>query len=132
MPRVRLGSISVVQRVAVALALSTAGCLTVCPSMRSAIRKPKKVQGHLEINPAPTMAFALASALPAFAPTVQPMRPQLAAANVQMMAKSKIAPMFDGPESLKGYVGEEDGFDPLKLSTVFDMVSSSCCPPGGG
>jgi len=38
-----------------------------------------------------------------------------------MMAKSKVAPMFDAPEQLKGFVGEEDGFDPLKLSTQFDM-----------
>ena len=30
--------------------------------------------------------------------------------------------MFDAPGELKGYVGEEDGFDPLKLSTFFDMV----------
>ena len=30
--------------------------------------------------------------------------------------------MFDSTEALKGYVGEEDGFDPLKLSTIFDMV----------
>lgn len=30
--------------------------------------------------------------------------------------------MFDAPDTLKGYVGEEDGFDPLKLSTLFDMV----------
>ena len=30
--------------------------------------------------------------------------------------------MFDAPEGLKGYVGEEDGFDPLRLSDAFDMV----------
>ena len=30
--------------------------------------------------------------------------------------------MFDAPDGLKGYVGEEDGFDPLKLSSAFDMV----------
>ena len=30
--------------------------------------------------------------------------------------------MFDAPSELKGYVGEEDGFDPLRLSTFFDMV----------
>ena len=30
--------------------------------------------------------------------------------------------MFDAPDGLKGYVGEEDGFDPLSLSTAFDMV----------
>merc|ERR1712085_194999 len=29
--------------------------------------------------------------------------------------------MFDAPDGLKGYVGEEDGFDPLRLSTAFDM-----------
>ena len=39
----------------------------------------------------------------------------------QMMAKSKVAPMFDAPAGLKGYVGEEDGFDPLGLSNMFDM-----------
>ena len=38
-----------------------------------------------------------------------------------MMAKSKVAPMFDAPAQLKGYVGEEDGFDPLGFSTVYDM-----------
>lgn len=38
-----------------------------------------------------------------------------------MMAKSKVAPMFDAPAALKGYVGEEDGFDPLRLSEKFDM-----------
>mmetsp|Transcript_15544 Transcript_15544/g.31395 ORF Transcript_15544/g.31395 Transcript_15544/m.31395 type:complete len:210 (-) Transcript_15544:262-891(-) len=44
------------------------------------------------------------------------------ASQVTMVAKSKVAPMFDAPgDSLKGYVGEEDGFDPLRLSTVFDM-----------
>ena len=36
----------------------------------------------------------------------------------------QVAPMFDAPSELKGYVGEEDGFDPLRLSTLFDMV---CC-----
>jgi len=40
---------------------------------------------------------------------------------VTMMAKSKVAPMFDAPDGLKGYVGEEDGFDPLRLSSAFDM-----------
>ena len=35
--------------------------------------------------------------------------------------------MFDAPDTLKGFVGEEDGFDPLKLSTLFDMVR---CSPG--
>ena len=40
---------------------------------------------------------------------------------ISMMAKSKVAPMFDAPDTLKGYVGEEDGFDPLALSTFFDM-----------
>ena len=30
--------------------------------------------------------------------------------------------MFDAPDGLKGYVGEEDGFDPLRLSDAFDMV----------
>jgi|TARA_B100000524_G_scaffold207_2_gene147 hypothetical protein len=30
--------------------------------------------------------------------------------------------MFDAPAGLKGYVGEEDGFDPLGLSNMFDMV----------
>jgi hypothetical protein len=29
--------------------------------------------------------------------------------------------MFDAPDALKGYVGEEDGFDPLCLSDKFDM-----------
>ncbi len=38
-----------------------------------------------------------------------------------MMAKSKVAPMFDAPAQLKGYVGEEDGFDPLGFSTLYDM-----------
>merc|ERR1712129_276252 len=33
----------------------------------------------------------------------------------------KVAPMFDAPDGLKGYVGEEDGFDPLRLSSAFDM-----------
>eukprot|EP00316_Scyphosphaera_apsteinii_P021372 CAMPEP_0119309906 /NCGR_PEP_ID=MMETSP1333-20130426/17543_1 /TAXON_ID=418940 /ORGANISM="Scyphosphaera apsteinii, Strain RCC1455" /LENGTH=173 /DNA_ID=CAMNT_0007313987 /DNA_START=126 /DNA_END=647 /DNA_ORIENTATION=- len=37
------------------------------------------------------------------------------------MAKSKVAPMFNAPAALKGYVGEEDGFDPLALSDIFDM-----------
>merc|ERR1719498_1821882 len=37
------------------------------------------------------------------------------------MAKSKVAPMFDAPAGMKGYVGEEDGFDPLGLSEIFDM-----------
>ena len=37
--------------------------------------------------------------------------------------------MFDAPPQLKGFVGEEDGFDPLGLSTLFDMVCP--CPfPG--
>jgi len=40
---------------------------------------------------------------------------------ISMMAKSKVAPMFDAPPQLKGFVGEEDGFDPLGLSTLFDM-----------
>jgi len=43
------------------------------------------------------------------------------AAAVTMMAKSKVAPMFDAPAGLKGYVGEEDGFDPLGLSDIFDI-----------
>jgi len=43
------------------------------------------------------------------------------ASHVTMMAKSKVAPMFDAPAELKGFVGEEDGFDPLRLSTIFDM-----------
>ena len=34
----------------------------------------------------------------------------------------QVAPMFDAPAGLKGYVGEEDGFDPLGLSNMFDMV----------
>ena len=38
----------------------------------------------------------------------------------------QVAPMFDAPDGLKGYVGEEDGFDPLRLSSAFDMV---CRPP---
>lgn len=42
-------------------------------------------------------------------------------AAVSMMAKSKVAPMFDAPAGLKGYVGEEDGFDPLGLSDIFDI-----------
>ena len=29
--------------------------------------------------------------------------------------------MFDAPDALKGYIGEEDGFDPLRLSDMFDM-----------
>ena len=29
--------------------------------------------------------------------------------------------MFDAPAGLKGYIGEEDGFDPLRLSDAFDM-----------
>ena len=37
----------------------------------------------------------------------------------------QVAPMFDAPATLKGYVGEEDGFDPLALSTFFDMVRSA-------
>merc|ERR1711933_668154 len=48
-------------------------------------------------------------------------RPGALANQVTMMAKSKVAPMFDAPEGLKGYVGEEDGFDPLRLSDAFDM-----------
>merc|ERR1719198_2280516 len=42
-------------------------------------------------------------------------------AAVSMMAKSKVAPMFDAPAGMKGFVGEEDGFDPLGLSDIFDM-----------
>ena len=38
------------------------------------------------------------------------------------LSRVQVAPMFDAPGELKGYVGEEDGFDPLKLSTFFDMV----------
>ena len=37
------------------------------------------------------------------------------------LSRVQVAPMFDAPGELKGYVGEEDGFDPLKLSTFFDM-----------
>lgn len=38
--------------------------------------------------------------------------------------------MFDAPAELKGFVGEEDGFDPLRLSTIFDMVRRRRpCPP---
>ena len=32
--------------------------------------------------------------------------------------------MFDSTPQLAGWVGEEDGFDPLKLSTYFDMARS--------
>ena len=35
--------------------------------------------------------------------------------------------MFDAPDGLKGYVGEEDGFDPLRLSNAFDMVRRPPC-----
>ena len=35
--------------------------------------------------------------------------------------KSKVAPMFDAPDELRGFVGEEDGFDPLGFSKTFDM-----------
>ena len=36
--------------------------------------------------------------------------------------------MFDAPDGLKGYVGEEDGFDPLRLSSAFDMVRRPTLP----
>ena len=40
-----------------------------------------------------------------------------------LCGSAQVAPMFDAPAGMKGYVGEEDGFDPLGLSDIFDMAS---------